>query len=330
MSESVQNVVGAVAKIPAWYQRAIDFNREDGEVLVDGCRIHYAVWDEHSGEMADKPGVILVHGSNAHLEWWRFVAPFLADQFRVVTIDLSGNGDSGWREVYSGELFAREVKAVCESASLGNKPFVVGHSFGGYVSLETGFHFGEELGGIIFGDFTVRPPESYTEWGKRIEERGPAKPMRVYDDLNIALGRFRLMPEQPCQHPYVISYVGQQSLHEVEGGWTWKFDPALFDHMEMGSAQAEKFLRLKCRNALLLGEYSQDDGARSAPYMREITGGLLPVFSIPETYHHFMFDEPMATVASIKAILLEWIRQDRAEEMRDKMDSILSALNGKG
>ncbi|MDH5736895.1 MAG: hypothetical protein OEZ23_01230, partial [Gammaproteobacteria bacterium] len=114
MSESVQNVVGAVAKIPAWYQRAIDFNREDGEVLVDGCRIHYAVWDEHSGEMADKPGVILVHGSNAHLEWWRFVAPFLADQFRVVTIDLSGNGDSGWREVYSGELFAREVKAVCE------------------------------------------------------------------------------------------------------------------------------------------------------------------------------------------------------------------------
>ncbi|GIT39274.1 MAG: hypothetical protein Ct9H300mP8_04700 [Gammaproteobacteria bacterium] len=39
-------------------------------------------------------GYVLIHGSNAHLEWWRFVAPFLADQFRVVALDLSGNGDS--------------------------------------------------------------------------------------------------------------------------------------------------------------------------------------------------------------------------------------------
>lgn len=295
---------------PEWFNRALAAERQDGEVQVEGCPIHYATWGE-----SGNPGIVLIHGSNAHLEWWRFVAPFLADQFRVVSIDLSGNGDSGWREVYTGELYAKEVKAVCEAASLGEKPFVVGHSFGGFVALETGYHFGHELGGIIFADFTVRSPEDYTEWGKRIEERGgePARPTRVYEDLNTALGRFRLMPEQPCQHPYVIDYIGRQSLRQVEGGWTWKFDPGMFDHLEMGRDQRDKFVDLRCRSALILGEHSGDDGAQSASYMKDISAGRLPAFMIPGAYHHFMFDEPVATVTGIKGILLDWVRQDHAE-----------------
>ena len=64
------------------------------------------------------PGVVLVHGSNANREWWRFVAPFLADQFHVAAFDLSGNGDSGWRPVYTGERFAAEVMGVIEAAGL--------------------------------------------------------------------------------------------------------------------------------------------------------------------------------------------------------------------
>ncbi len=299
---------------PEWFRRAVEAERKDGEIEVEGCNIHYATWGEPG-----KPGVVLVHGSNAHLEWWRFVAPFLADQFFVASMDLSGNGDSGWRETYTGELYAREIKAVCEAAGLGDKPFVVAHSFGGFVALETGHYFGEELGGIVFGDFTVGPPEHYTEWGRRREERGPARPTRVYPDLDTALGRFRLMPEQPCQHPYIVDYIARQSLREVEGGWTWKFDPAMFDNLEMGREQRDKFVDLKCRSALILGEYSRDGGAQSAPYMEAISKGILPIFVIPGTYHHFMFDEPIATVTAIKGLLLDWIREDHADEMHEAL-----------
>ncbi len=77
-------------------------------------RSAYRVWGQRG-----KPGIAFVHGSNAHLEWWRFVAPFLADQFRVVALDLSGNGDSGWRDRYTGRNFADEVWAVCQAAELG-------------------------------------------------------------------------------------------------------------------------------------------------------------------------------------------------------------------
>lgn len=303
-------------KKPAWFERAINAEPEWGNVVVDRCPIRYAVWGERG-----KPGIVLIHGSNAHLEWWRFVAPFLADQFRVAAFDLSGNGDSGWRDLYSGELFAKETWAVCEDAGLGEFPFVVGHSFGGFVALETGHCFSSELGGIIFADFTIGSPEDHNEWGRKHRKESDGEgwirpgPTRVYEDFDVALGRFRLMPEQDCQHPYVIDYVARQSLHQVEGGWTWKFDPALFGELEMGSSQRDKFLGLKCRSAVIMGEYSRDGGAQSAPYMREISKGILPIFTIPTTHHHFMFDEPMAVVTAIKGIVLAWIQEAYADEL---------------
>jgi pimeloyl-ACP methyl ester carboxylesterase len=152
---------------PYWFDRALNTPSEDGYVTVDGVDIHYVTWGE-----VGKPGVVLVHGSNAHLEWWRFVAPFLADQFRVVALDSSGNGDSGWRARYSGEVLAKEVWEVCQAAQLGPRPFVVGHSFGGFVVLETGHRYGKDLGGIVFMDFTTAPPEQYVEWGLRAEREG--------------------------------------------------------------------------------------------------------------------------------------------------------------
>src|SRR4051812_32154542 len=182
---------------PGWFTRALASTGERGSVNVAGVPINYRAWGE-----VGRPGIALVHGSNAHLEWWRFVAPFLADRFRVVALDLSGNGDSGWREAYSGTQLAEEVWSVCTAARLGPRPFIVGHSFGGFVVLETGAICGPQLGGIILADFTVSAPQDYTEWGLRAEREGKTRrATRVYPDLASAMARFRLIPEQPCQHP---------------------------------------------------------------------------------------------------------------------------------
>jgi pimeloyl-ACP methyl ester carboxylesterase len=306
---------------PFWFQRALDTDSQSGSVEVDGTSINFETWGE-----VGSPGVVLIHGSNAHLEWWRFVAPFLADQFRVAALDCSGNGDSGWRERYSGDAFAKEVWAVCQAAELGENPFVIGHSFGGFVALETGHHFSEHLGGIIFMDFTVAPPDQYLEWGLRAEgeEVQPRRQLRVYEDKATALGRFRVIPEQPTTHQCVLDYLAEHSLKSVEGGWTWKFDPGLFDHLEMGTDQRDKFARLACRSAVILGEDSQDAGAFFADYMAEITGGKLPIFKIPGTYHHLMFDEPIAVSMATKAILLDWIREDSSQIIASKLATTLS------
>lgn len=306
---------------PFWFERALATPSESGDVRVDGVNIHFETWGE-----AGKPGIALVHGSNAHLEWWRFVAPFLADQFRVVALDSSGNGDSGWREKYSGQVLAEEVYAVCEAADLGERPVVAGHSFGGFTTLETGHHFGHKLGGVIFLDFTVAPPEQYLEWGKRAEREGvqASRQTRVYEDKAVALGRFRYVPEQPVKHPVVRDYIAERSLRPVEGGWTWKFDPGLFDHLEMGVDQRDKFATLACRSAVILGEDSADDGAWFADYMAEITEGKLPIFKIPGTYHHLTFDEPVAVAMAIKALCLDWIRQDNETLIVNSLNKVLN------
>jgi pimeloyl-ACP methyl ester carboxylesterase len=298
---------------PHWYQRALDVPSTSGTVAVVGADIRYRVWGEQG-----RPGLVLIHGSNAHHEWWRFVAPLLADQFRVAALDLSGNGDSDWRERYTGELFAREVWGVCEAAELGDRPTVVGHSFGGFVALETAHRYGANLRGVILMDFTVAPPEQYLEWGRRAERENarPGRTLRVYEDEATILGRFRLLPEQPGVYPPVLEHMARAGIKRVEGGWTWKFDPTLFDYLEMGVDQRDKFATLACRSAVVLAEQSDDEGALFSDHMLAITGGHLPVFRIPGTHHHLMFDEPVASAMATKAIVLEWLREDHADVMR--------------
>ena len=291
---------------PHWFQRALDAPSEPGDVVVEGTNIHFETWGE-----AGLPGVVLVHGSNAHLDWWRFVAPYLADNFRVAALDSSGNGDSGWRPRYSGQLLADEVWAVCQAAALGRKPFVVGHSFGGFVALETGHRHGDALGGIIFLDFTVGPPETYLEWGMRAVRDGvkAGRKPRVYPDREAIAGRFRLIPEQPNVYPGVLRHMVSRSMRQVEGGWIWKFDPTLFDHLEMGADQRDKFVALPCPAAVVLGENSTDEAALHGDYTARLKGSEVPVFKIPGAYHHLMFDEPLAVTAAITATLLNWLRE---------------------
>lgn len=286
----------------SWFDRAVADAGQSDSVWVDDISIAYTVWGE-----SGLPGVLLLHGSNAHRRWWQFVAPFLADNFRVVAMDLSGHGDSQWRGGYSGEAYAREAKAVIDAANLGPKPYVVAHSFGGFAGLELGHYFGDTLGGIVFADFTVAPRERYVEWGlKRAETGAPARPTRIYPTRAEALGRFRLIPEQPCAHPGIVEYLGEHALRETDSGFTWKFDPTLFDELEMGIDQVDKFLGLSCRTAVLLGEYSTDEGAQDAEHMRVITHGQIPILTIPNTHHHFMLDDPMASLMAIAGLLSGW------------------------
>lgn len=301
-------------KSPWWYRQALDAVSETGSVEVLGAKIHYETWGREG------PGIVLAHGSNGHLEWWRFVAPLLADRFRVAAFDLSGNGDSSWRERYTPEVFAEEAWQVAQAAGLPGRPFVVGHSFGGFVALETAHRYGDALAGAVFVDFTVASPAQSVEWGRRAETRGK-KPRRtrVYEDFETALGRFRLLPDQPVRYPDVMDHVARRSLRQVEGGWTWKFDPTMFDHLEMGADQHDKFATLPCRSAVILAEQTADPGAFFADHMLEITAGKLPVIEIPRTHHHMMFEEPLALAMAIKGILLAWVAEDGRDEIRDAL-----------
>src|SRR5215475_605073 len=111
---------------PRWFSDAIAKVPEERFVTVKGARIHYLRWGD-----AAKPGVLLVHGNAAHACWWSFIAPYLARDYHVAAMDLSGMGDSGWRKDYAMELFVQEQLGVCEDAGMfgcSEPPIIVGHS----------------------------------------------------------------------------------------------------------------------------------------------------------------------------------------------------------
>src|SRR5580693_343441 len=89
---------GAKPPAPAWFDAAIADAPERRLIPVEGANIELLTWGE-----VGKPGLIFVHGNSAHADWWSFIAPFLADDYRVAALSLSGMGGSDWRETYTFE-----------------------------------------------------------------------------------------------------------------------------------------------------------------------------------------------------------------------------------
>ena len=290
---------GAKPPAPAWFKRALEIPAEHGEVTVDSAAIHWKAWGERGA-----PGLILVHGGVAHKDWWDSIAPFLAPTRRVVALDLSGMGDSDHRDRYFMHTYAREVIEAGETggAFQAGKPFLVGHSFGGFVSLATATEFGADLKGVAVLDSPIRPAD---------EQRRSSPPSRggtVYPDFDAALARFRLLPEQPCENAFLLDHIARQSLKQAtrldgSAGWTWKFDPNLWDKLDYDRpAPAELVGALKTRVALFRGERSRLVTDEVWAFMREIFGSQTTMVSIPDAEHHLILDQPIAVGAALEVL----------------------------
>jgi pimeloyl-ACP methyl ester carboxylesterase len=83
--------------------------------------------------MGEGEPVVLVHGTTGNAEGWAFVAPELAADFRVITYDRRGRGQSGDSPDYSFEGEADDLLAVLAWA--GAPVHLVGHSFGARVAM---------------------------------------------------------------------------------------------------------------------------------------------------------------------------------------------------
>lgn len=281
---------------PRWFVDAIEERPADHTVEVAGCPIHYLKWGE-----AGRAGIVLVHGGAAHAHWWSFIAPLLVPEYQVVAIDLSGHGDSARRDDYPRELWADEVMAVADHAGFERPPIVIGHSMGGFVCIATAVAYGDRLAGAVILDSPVRRPDPEAEEGARGRAfRNP----KVYPDEATALARYRLVPDQPRSNEFIMDHIARHSLHEIEGGWTWKFDPAVFLRVTPRAAH-EILPRVGCRIALFRAEHglvTPDIGE----YMYELLHRKAPVIEVPAAHHHLMLDQPLALVTGLRTLLADW------------------------
>ena len=286
----------AAQQAPEWFTKALAAPYTSHHIDVAGTAVHYLDWGTPGN-----PGLVFVHGGAAHAHWWSFLGPFFAARWHVIALDLSGHGDSGRRDSYSHWAWSDEVMAVADDAGFPGPPVIVGHSLGGMVTIMTAARHGDRLAGAVIVDSPVRRPDPESEEGQRGSAfRSPG----TYSDLETAVSRFRLIPEQPCENEYIIDHIARHSLHETDAGWTWKFDPNLFRHTLI--PLRDQLRSVQCRVALLRGDLSVVVPPDTADYMYELMGRRAPVVSIPEAHHHLILDQPLSFVASLRTLLDDW------------------------
>ena len=106
---------------------------DDRFVDVDGLELRYRAF---GAPAPDKPNLVLIHGFGNSLQSFRLLAPLLADDFHVITVDLPGFGLSA-KPVdyeYRNANQARTVGAFIRALGL-RKTVIGGHSLGGAIAV---------------------------------------------------------------------------------------------------------------------------------------------------------------------------------------------------
>lgn len=280
---------------PAWLARALAQPGLSRWADIAGNRIHYLEWPGPP----DAPALLLVHGFRAHARWWDFTAPLLAADFRVVALDLGGMGESGYRPVYSHDSYAEEIAGVAAHAKL-RDTVVIGHSFGGIVTVGTVHRFPELFKRAILIDSKV----SFADDDYRTD--GPAsRPHKLHDDRAAALARFRVVPEQGGIDAAILRHIAQHSLRQVDQQWIWKFDPLCAAPDLVVAARYESALLSEVTLPVdfIYGEHSAIISRQFAARVRGcIRHGRAPV-EIADAQHHILLDQPLALVAALRALL---------------------------
>src|SRR5258708_7453431 len=122
----------------------------------DGLTVSAQEWGNPAG-----PEILFIHGfSQSHMSWMRQVDSDLAKEFRIVTYDLRGHGNSDKPEdkarYHDNKAWGDEVKAVMEAAGL-KRPVLVGWSYAGRVISDyVTTHGAAKLAGINFVDASIK------------------------------------------------------------------------------------------------------------------------------------------------------------------------------
>ena len=126
---------------------------------VDGAEIHW----ESDG---NGPAIVFIHGNRRDTTDWRYQVAEFEDDYRVITLDLPGHGQSGaLSEVIDSSIFwggsviplAEAIEAVRAEAGI-DRMVLVGHSLGGWVIGEYMMHYPQYVSAVVAADVEFHGP----------------------------------------------------------------------------------------------------------------------------------------------------------------------------
>src|SRR5215510_8898987 len=202
---------------------------EDKNLVLNGLHFHYREW----GNLVASP-LVLLHGGWGNARQWDTVARALADQYRVLALDLRGHGESEHPPDgdYAPEVVAADVAAFADAIEL-ERLALVGFSIGGHAGYAYAAGHPARVDRLMLVESFI-PPD--TPENQALLNAMRSMTELVFDDPEEAVGLFAAASfathasEDERRH-WVESGLKQQA----DGRWTWRRDPALRWPPEPGS-----------------------------------------------------------------------------------------------
>jgi pimeloyl-ACP methyl ester carboxylesterase len=172
--------------------------RRSDTVLDDGLRI--ATFEAGRGD-ADAPVVLLVHGLGHWTQAaWDRLAPELAADYRIVSLDLPGFGDSSKPDIeYRLPFYAGVLRRFIEARGLG-AVLLVGHSLGGLISADFARESPQSVRGLVLID-----PAGFMRTPRILLRVVASRPASWFFTLRPSAGFVRRTMDQAMYDPANVS-----------------------------------------------------------------------------------------------------------------------------
>ena len=278
-----------------WFNESLLSTPTENFVEVEGAKIHYLTWGD-----TKNPGLFFIHGFSANAHWWDFIAPAFIEDYCVVAIDLSGSGDSDHRETYSQEMYANEIKAVCDDMGWESADFIA-HSMGGSISLNATSIYPEIFKSLYLLDsIVILPPDKVRNYSSN---RSMIRADFIYEDEASAIESFRLIPPQPCRNEFLLNHIAINSYKQTEEGWLLKSDRKMMKTYQSKDL-TETLMAIQCPIYIVYGLMSQIFTQEILDYTVYV-GNIPPerVIGVPGTMHHLFVDDPLSVIEELKKLL---------------------------
>jgi pimeloyl-ACP methyl ester carboxylesterase len=140
------------------------------------------------------PTVLFLHGLGVSRWSWQPQVAALQGDFRVLTVDLPGNGESAGLPWVSLDDTADRLAALLAAHATGGRAHVVGLSLGGYVALRLLERHPAVVASVLVSGVTTRPFPAPRAW--RLLFRAMFPLMRLGPVLALNARMLRLSPAQ--------------------------------------------------------------------------------------------------------------------------------------
>jgi len=186
-------------------------------VSVGANRIHYVTASKGSR------AVVFVHGWAGNLGLWREQVPTLAEQARLILIDLPGHGQSDKPPTaYTMDFFAGAVLAVLRDAKV-DRAIFIGHSMGAAVLCRVHHQAPEKFAALVSVEgLLCRPPGTPAEARALV---GPFGSPQYLDHARGFISTFFPVPGTGALRDRIMSEMLATPQHVMLGAMLGMFGP---------------------------------------------------------------------------------------------------------